>query len=392
MGKALQNLKILDFSTLLPGPLATMHLGDLGAEVLRVTTGTRQDILERQPPLIAENGCSAVTAQLNRNKRSILLNLREPEAVEIVKRLIQDYDILIEQFRPGVMKRLGLDYDTLSAIQPGLIYCSITGYGHGNSMSQRAGHDINYLALGGVSGYSGTGDMAPQLTGIQIADLAGGSCNAIIGILAAVIHRMETGKGQFIDISMTDGVMALNAIEGAACLVTGQAPKPGAALLNGGTIYDNYATKDGKTVSFGGLEEKFKREFCKRLGHDEWADSNIEGDPAVKAEIRAIIKGKTLAEWKTLMADADCCFEPVLDLNEVFESRLARERQMVVDVPVEGGGTVRQIGSPFKFSETPASYVHAGRAASLGETREVLRGFSYTDAEIDGFISHGALK
>jgi crotonobetainyl-CoA:carnitine CoA-transferase CaiB-like acyl-CoA transferase len=317
METALQGLKILDFTTLLPGPFATMNLADMGAEVLRVTTAMRHDLLDDLPPLLEGGNYSAAAAYPGRNKRSVLLNLREAEAVGIVKKLISEYDIIIEQFRPGVMERLGLGYDALSAVNPRLIYCSLSGYGHGNSMSDRAGHDINYLSLGGVAGYSGKYAEGPSLNGIQIADVASGSANAVIAILAAVICRTRSGAGQFLDISMTDGVMAFNSLWGAGCLYSGESPEPESTLLNGGTMYDYYETRDGRHVAFGGLEPKFWEAFCRAL---------------------------------------------------------------------------KQPGSPYKFSETPVRFDHAGKPPSRDETETVLRGFGYSDPEIERMFSAGALK
>jgi len=386
-------LKILDFSTLLPGPFATMNLGDLGADILRITTTTRQDLLDVLPPLLPGENYSATSAQMNRNKRSLMLNLQEPRAIEIIKKLIMEYDIVVEQFRPGVMKKLALDYETLSKINPRLIYCSITGYGHGNSMSRRAGHDINYLSLSGIPGYSGRNGEPPSLNGIQIADVAGGSFNAVIGILTAVIHRMNTGEGQFVDISMTDGMMAFHAIWGPACLLTGEAPEPEGTLLNGGTIYDYYETKDGKYISYGGLEPKFWNSFCKKLGREEWIPLGVNGaGPEIKEEIREIIRGKTFDEWMETMKDADACFEPVLSLREALESPLAKERNMVVRVSDGNGGSFRQIGSPYKLSATPPRFDHAGRPVSREETAAILKSFGYSGGEIKEMFRKGVLK
>jgi crotonobetainyl-CoA:carnitine CoA-transferase CaiB-like acyl-CoA transferase len=393
MKRALENLKILDFSTLLPGPFATMNLGDLGAEVLRVTTTTRVDLLEVLPPLLSEKNYSATGAQINRNKRTLTLNLHEPKAIAIIKKLILEYDIIVEQFRPGVMKKLGLDYETLSQINPKLIYCSITGYGQGNSMSHRAGHDINYLSLGGVSGYSGRKGEAPSLNGIQIADIAGGSYNAIIGILTAVIHRLNSGEGSYVDTSMTDGMIAFHAIWGPGCLQTEEAPQPEETLLNGGTLYDYYETKDGKYFSYGGLEPKFWESFCKHLHREEWIPLGVSGAGSeIKEEIKKILLSKTYEEWTDIMKDADACFEPVLTLSEVFQSQLVKEREMVVQVPDGDSGMLKQIGSPYKLSATPPRYDHAGKPASPEETESILLELGYSPIEVAEMSKAGVLK
>jgi crotonobetainyl-CoA:carnitine CoA-transferase CaiB-like acyl-CoA transferase len=389
---ALQGVKILDFTTLLPGPFATVNLADMGADVLRVTTTTRHDLVDALPPILEDGSYSVAAAYLGRNKRSVLLNLREAGAIEVVKSLVSVYDIVIEQFRPGVMEKLGLDYGALSAVNPRLIYCSLTGYGHGNSMSDRAGHDINYLSLSGVAGYSGRSVEGPSLAGIQIADVSAGSSNAMIAILAAVICRLQSGRGQFLDISMTDGAMALHAMWGANCLYAEESPKREGTLLNGGTLYDYYETKDGRHVSFGGLEPKFWESFCRVLGHEEWIPLTVDAGPAVKAEAKRILRSKDLSEWVEAFRNADACFEPVLTLGEALQSPLARERKMAVDVPAGEGRAIRQPGSPYKFSATPARFERAGRPPSLAETKEVLREFGYSEAEIEDLAASGALK
>ncbi|MDR2133003.1 MAG: CoA transferase [Clostridiales Family XIII bacterium] len=389
---ALDGVRILDFSTLLPGPFATMHLADMGADVLRVVTATRHDLLDALPPLIEGENYSAASAQLSRNKRSVLLNLREPAAVELVKRLISRYDIVVEQFRPGVMEKLGLGYETLSAVNPRLIYCSLTGYGHGNSMSLRAGHDIDYLSLGGVAGYSGRKAEGPSLNGIQIADVAAGSGNAMIAILAAVIRRARSGRGQFLDISMTDGVMAFHAMWGANCLYSGESPERESTLLNGGTLYDYYETKDGRHIAFGGLEPKFWESFCRALGREDWIPLTVNAGSEVKAEARRIFRTRDLRHWLEVFRDADACVEPVLAPGEALRSRLAREREMVVNVPAGEGRALKQVGSPYKFSETPVRFRHAGRPPSLDETKTILREFGCTESEIEDLDACGALR
>jgi len=221
MAGPLKSLKILDFSTLLPGPFATLCLADLGADVLQVVSGSRPDLFDFQPPFIPGTKISAASAHLRRNKRSITLNLKDPRATRIIHQLLTDYDIIVEQFRPGVMAKLGLDYESLRHINTSLIYCSITGYGQTGPLRDRAGHDMNYIARSGVASYSGKKDTGPSLMGMQVADY-GGSYNAIIGILAALAHRHVTGEGQYVDVSMTDGMIAFNVTFGAAYLVNGQ--------------------------------------------------------------------------------------------------------------------------------------------------------------------------
>jgi len=392
MNGPLEGIKILDFTTLLPGPLATMHLADLGADVLRVSTGTRVDMLDFTPPLLPGKNFSAAGAQLARSKRSILLNLREPEAVQIVKDLVAEYDIVIEQFRPGVMDRLGIGYEALSAINPRVIYCAITGYGKDNSLADKAGHDIDYLSLAGVMGYSGRRGEVPSLMGVQGADISGGTQNAVISVLAAVIARGKTGRGQYLDVSMTDGAMALNAIWGPGAMLTGSSPGPEDTMLNGGMLYDFYETKDGKILAYGGLEPKFWESFCRTLGREEWIEKTVDAGPEIKAEVREIFRTKDRDEWLAIFAEADCCLEPVLELHEALLSDYAKERGMAIEVPDAEGGVIPQIGSPFKFSDTPVVYKFAGRPGSAEETKENLLAEGYCAEQIDEWIRKGVLK
>jgi crotonobetainyl-CoA:carnitine CoA-transferase CaiB-like acyl-CoA transferase len=318
------------------------------------------------------------------------LNLKDPRAKGIVQKLVVEYDILIEQFRPGVMARLSLDYETLKTANPGLIYCSLTGYGQTGSLKDRAGHDINYLARSGIMSYSGRKASGPCLTGIQIADIASGSNNAVIGILAAVIHRQRTGEGQHVDVSMTDGVVAFNAISGAAFLVDGTENRREEGFLNGGSLYDFYETKDGRYLSFGGLEPQFFAAFCETIGRPDLIPGSVFPPelPRVKEEVREALKTKTREEWMALFAKVDACVEPVLALGEALADPHVSARGLVVEVDLPGEGTVRQLGHPIRYSATPPEYRSAGVPAGT-HTREVLRELGYTDAEIEKFEKTG---
>jgi crotonobetainyl-CoA:carnitine CoA-transferase CaiB-like acyl-CoA transferase len=393
MAGALKSLKILDFTTLLPGPYATMCLADMGADVLRVISGSRPDLVDFFPPFVPGTKLSAVAAQLGRGKRCMALNLKDPRAIRIIHQLVAEYDIVIEQFRPGVMAKFSLAYEDLKKINPGIIYCSLTGYGQTGPLRDRAGHDINYIARSGVMSYSGKKESGPCLLGIQIADVASGSNNAVIGILAAVVHRRDTGRGQHIDVSMTDGMIAFNAMFGAAFLVDGREPVRDGDYVNGGSLYDYYETRDGKYVGFGGLEPQFFTNFCNTVNRPDLISGGVspKGVDQIKKEIRLIFLMKTRDEWVEIFNRTDACFEPVMTLAEVFSDRLAIEREMVVDVPLPGGGRVRQIGNPVKFSETPPEYRQAGVAGGAN-TREVLTGLGYTDQEIDAFEKTGLFK
>jgi alpha-methylacyl-CoA racemase len=390
MAGPLKNLKVLDFTTLLPGPYATMLLADMGADVLRVVSGSRPDLTAFIPPFLPKTKTAAISAFLGRSKRCMALNLKDPRGIRIVHQLLADYDIVIEQFRPGVMAKLGLDYESLKKINPSLIYCSISGYGQTGPFRDRAGHDINYLARSGMIAYSGTKESGPMLMGMQIADVASGSNHAVIGILAAANYRASTGEGQNIDISMTDGAIAFNAMVGASFLVGGRDPGQCEWLLNGGSFYDYYETKDGKYMSVGSLEPHFFKAFCEGIGRPDLIAGTVSPPhiDKVKAEVRHIFKTKTRDEWTAIFEKMDACVEPVLTLAEALADPLVEGRQMVVELDVPGGGTVRQIASPIKFSETEMQYKSIG-APPGAHTREVLRHLGYPDADIDDFEKTG---
>ena len=235
---ALEGLKILDFSTLLPGPFSTLLLADLGADVLKVSSKSKPDIVIDYPPYVEGTDISANQAWLGRNKKTISLNLKSPEAIEIIKKLVMEYDIVMDQFRPGVMDKLGIGYEALKKINPRVIYCSLTGYGNTGAMKDAAGHDINYLSRSGNMDVAGRKSTGPALYNMQIADVAVGSMNSVIGILAAVYYREKTGEGQFIDIAMQDGLIPFTTMDGTAFLATGKEPKREGERLNGGCMYD----------------------------------------------------------------------------------------------------------------------------------------------------------
>lgn len=394
MSGPLTSLKILDFSTLLPGPFASMLLADLGADIIRVESPTRPDIVRQKPPFVRDT--SSWHAMLNRSKRSLGLDLKQPGAAQIVKQLVRRYDIVLEQFRPGVMDRLGVGYAELSAINPELIYCALTGYGQTGPYRHRAGHDINYLALSGIAAHTGRSRQqgkggGPLPLGVQVADVGAGSYGAIMGILAAVIHRQQTGEGQFVDVSMFDGALAWNGLAVADALA-GASPRREEELLNGGTFYDYYETADGRYLAVGSLEPKFWRGFCQALGRPDLIPSALAQPPgkqqALKAEISATIRTRPLAEWQTIFAKADVCVEPVLAPEEAVDHPQAQARELLVDVPMPNGEPQPQVAHPLKFSHTAPTYRHVG--VPLGaHTEEILREVGYDEAEIMAFTEAG---
>jgi crotonobetainyl-CoA:carnitine CoA-transferase CaiB-like acyl-CoA transferase len=393
MSGPLDNIKVLDFTPLLPGPFATLYLSDMGAKVLRVTSASRSDPLEARLPIVPGKSISAMSAYLGRGKRSINLNLKNPRTAEIIHRLVGQYDIVIEAFRPGVMAKLGFDYQNLSRVNPAIIYCSLTGFGQTGPLSHKAGHDINFVARSGIPSYSGRRESGPSLMGMQIADVAAGALNAVVGILAAVIRRKETGEGQYIDISMTDGMIAFNALYGAAFLGGAGEPVREGERLNGGILYDFYETKDGEHMSLGAVEPKFFDAFCERIDRMDLAAGGISPPDIdrVKSEIRAVFKSKTRSEWVEIFQDVDACVEPVVHLPEALTGSHAKAREMVMDVDFADGGKIRQVANPIKFSGSRQEHCFAG-APGGAHTKEVVLELGYTEDEYESMEAAGVFS
>lgn len=384
----LASLKVLDFSTLLPGPFASLLLADMGAEVLRIESPTRMDLLRVLPP--HDQGTSASHSYLNRNKRSLALDLKQPDALAVVKQLLQDHDILLEQFRPGVMERLGLGYEALKAINPRLIYVSITGYGQTGPYKDRAGHDINYLALAGLASYTGRRDSGPLPLGIQAADIAGGSLHGVIGLLAAVIARQHSGLGQHLDVSMTDCAFSLNALAGAGYLACGITPGREDQVLNGGSFYDYYRSRDGRWLSVGSLEPGFMQQLCAALGRPELAAQGLspqaEQQQALKQALQIEFEKRDFSELCELFAGTDACVEPVLSLAEAVEHPQLKARELVTQVPKGDGTSQAQMACPLKFSEGLPAPRYVG--ATLGQhTDQVLEELGFSAQRIEALRS-----
>jgi len=387
----LKGLRILDFTTLLPGPYATQLLADMGAEVLRVESPTRPDLIKFMPPTIGK--VSAAHASVNRNKKSIAIDLKNDKAKEIVEKLLGDYDIVIEQFRPGVMKRLGLDYDSLKQIQPKLIYCSITGYGQTGPLKDRAGHDINYLALSGLASYSGRKETGPILSGTQIADIAGGSHHAVMAIQAAIIQRLSTGEGQYLDISMSDTALALTTMFGANALASGNAPELGGEMLNGGLFYDYYQTLDGRYLSVGSLEPAFSTQLLSALGLTEWmgkfSDQRPETQKEVRTKLTEVFKQQNYTHWVELFSALDVCVEPVLTLVEAFNHPHFLARGMVTEAIDSEGRSIPQINTALPFKN---EQVHQAGKTLGADSDEILRGVGYSADEVNELKKSRCIK
>lgn len=392
MSLPLEGIKVLDLSRYLPGPLATQILADFGAEIIKIED--RQGELGRfLPPMIDDT--SARFYAVNRNKKSIGLDLKQPEGKEIFKKLAAEADIIVDQFRPDVMSKLGLGYETLKEINPRIIYCIITGYGLTGPMRDAAGHDINYLNISGITELLGTKEGPPAMSGVQIADTAGGSLYSVIAILLALAAREKTGKGQLCDVAMMDGALSLLSYTIGEWSGGGNLPKRGNELLTGGyATYNNYECKDGKYVSLGAVEAKFWASFCKKLGKEEFIplQMDITRQPELEASIQSIMLTKTRDEWVEFFADSDICFTPVLTLDEMAQHPQVLARGMIHTLPdFQGSGKdLVCTGVPIKLSETPGEAKMV--FAKTGQhTDEVLAGLGYSMSQIEQLHKDGVV-
>ena len=393
----LSGVKVLDLSRLLPGPFCSLLLADLGADVLKVEDTGMGDYVRWTPPYLGgeeaqQNGTgSAQFNALNRNKRSIQLDLKNEAGREILLKLVAEHDVVLESFRPGVLDKLGVGYETMKGVNPGVVYCAITGYGQDGPFKLRAGHDMNYLGLNGLLGLTGAKDGAPVQAAGQIADIGGGAQMAAIAILAALIRQRATGEGANVDISMTDGAMSWLAMPAASALA-GDSRKRGEVDLAGQwACYVPYEAADG-WVSCGALEPKFWKSFCEGVERPDLIEKQfalVGSDD--HAEIAEVFKSRMRSEWVAFNAERDCCIEPVLELDEALESELVKERGMVMSVEQPGVGEVRQLAPPFVIDgERPN---RAEPAPAFGEhTDAVLTGLGYDAAAIAELRESGAVK
>ncbi len=393
--RPLEGMKVLDLTRLLPGPYGTMLLGDLGAEVIKVEEPEQGDYARWYSVRIKNIGARHLL--LNRNKKSITLNLKKPEGRTIFLKMVKDgADVLIEQFRPGVMDRLGLGYKELARINPRLVYCSLTGFGQDGPYKDLAGHDLNYIGLGGILGLTGPKGGSPIVPGIQVADLVGGGLYSVIGILTAIVNRQRTGRGQYIDISMFDGIVSLIPDAAAMFFSEGESPRAGERRLLGGLPqYQVYQTKDGKYVAIGALEEKFWVNLCKGIGKPEWAQEiPKEKEPRceeIMAEMAKIFKTKTQREWLDILMKLDACVTAVQTIEEVFADPHVLHRKMVVETEHPQAGRLPQIGIPIKFSDTPGEI--RTPAPEIGEhTEEILKKLGYKVKEIEQLRKQGIIR
>lgn len=359
--------------------MATLHFADMGADVIKIEDTEAGDYAR---------GMSFLFQLLNRNKRAIRLDLKRQQGREVFLRLAKTAEVLVEGFRPGVMAKLGLGYDALAAINPLLVYCSITGYGQDGPYADRVGHDINYLGYAGVGDQIGTQE-APVVPNFQIADLLGGALTPVMGILAALIDARSCGRGRYVDVAMTDAVLAHAVLPLLGFLEHGKPPERGTSMLGGGLpCYNLYGTRDGRYMAVGALERKFWETLCDILGCVELKGKHIVyGEEArpVKERLAAIFAGRTQREWGEVFARADCCVSPVLRMNETLADEQVRSRGMVV-----AQAELTQFALPVKFSEF--EFAISRSAPEPGEhTNEILREAGYDKGEIDALRASGVI-
>jgi crotonobetainyl-CoA:carnitine CoA-transferase CaiB-like acyl-CoA transferase len=375
MSLPLEKIRVLDFTMLLPGPWCTLMLADFGAEVIKIEEPTKGDYIRWYPPSI--RGISARHLLINRNKKSMTLNLKEQQGRQVLSRLLETADVLVDGFRPGVMARLGFGYKRVSEINPRVIYCSISGYGQDGPYSNLVGHDINYLGIAGILDITGQQDGPPVIPGVQISDIASGGMMAVIAILIALIARNKTGKGQYLDISMLDGNIAqLYAIAG-DYFAAGVSPKRGeikgeSRVLGGYACYSIYKTRDNKYITVAPLEEKFWATLCEKLGRSDLVGLQFDPkmQPKIRSDLQDIFVKKTRDEWVREFDGLDVCLGPVNTVEEALSDPQVVSRGMVVEVEHPEIGMVPQIGIPIKLSE------------SKGEIRKPAPGFGQDTEEI----------
>lgn len=377
---ALSGVTVLDLSRLLPGPFASMILADHGARVI----------------CIEDRRFSAEFLKNNtvyRNKEHMTLNLKSKQGRAIFFKLAGSADVILEGFRPGVTTRLGVDYKSVSELNPKIVYCSITGYGQTGPYRDVAGHDVNYLSRAGVLDLIGEAGRPPSIPGVQIADMASGGMNAVIGVLMALFTRQQTGKGQYIDISMTDGSVSLLSMAANFSFLTGSPVlRADSFLSHRYACYNTYETADGRYLSIGAVESRFWKILCDHFKVPEYI--NLQYDDMHKDELKAFLKKiflqKSLAQWEEELGNMDICWAPVKNLSEVIKDPLFKDREMICEFTDDGGSKFFVPGVPVKLSDTPGN-VRTPPPGFGKNTRSILAELGYNDIEIEQLGEDGII-
>jgi alpha-methylacyl-CoA racemase len=402
MSLPLEGIRVLDLSRLLPGGFCSLLLADFGADVLKVEDTGMGDYIRWSPPYYEgahDSAKSALFLSLNRNKRSIRLDLKNERGREVLLALVRESDVVLESFRPGVLDRLGVGYERMREENPGIVYCAISGYGQDGPKRNASGHDMNYLGLIGLLGLTGERGGEPVQAAGQIADLGGGALMGAFGILAALRERdggggqPGSGEGQLVDVSMADGALSWLAMVAASYFAGEDVPRRGELPLAGSLIcYRPYECSDG-WVSLGALEPKFWQGFCRGVGREDLLAAQFERPgSAAHAQVQEIFKARTRDEWEAFARENDCCLEPVLELDEALSSELVQARGMVVELDQPGAERpVRQLGLPVKLTRTPGDHARLPGPALGEHTEQVLLAAGYSEADVAELLADGAV-
>jgi len=392
MPAALEGITVLDFTRLLPGPFCTQLLCNLGAEVIKIEDPKLGDYMRSVPPIVHD--VSYPFLMVNRGKRSLSVDLKTPEGQEIVHKLARGSDVVVEQFRPGVMARLRVAYDDLAMMNPRLVYCSFSGYGQTGPYKDLPGHDLNFQALAGILGVTtGREDKAPAIPGVPIADLASGF-NAALAILAALRVRDRTGRGEFIDVSIYDTAVALMVLGLARFLATGEEPVAGETLLTGSfPFYSLYETKDGRWLSVATVEPKFWSRMCELIGAPDLAEKQFK-DGAERFQVAQALadkfRGRTLAEWEAMVAKENLPITGVKRVSEVVRDPHVKARGLLPVVDVSGLWKLQVIAHPAKHATLETR--NPTRVPAKGQdTEEILRSLGYTARQIQTLAKKGVV-
>lgn len=383
----LAGVRVLDLTRLLPGGFLTALLADLGADVVKVEEPQLGDYTRWDEPRLGSESASSWV--LNRNKRSLAVDLKRPEGVGLFLHLAERAQVVVESFRPGVVDRLGIGYAAVSARNPAVVYASLNGYGSDGDLRDAAGHDINYIAYAGVLGMTGPAGGPPCPPGVQVGDVGGASMLGV-GLLASLYRAASSGRGEHVEVAMYDVALAWTSLHAGGSFATGDRGAPGGMRLNGGLpCYGVYRCKDGGHISVGALEPKFWAAFCAGIGRPDLVERRT--DPAARSEVAEAVSRRTRQEWVAHFEGRDACVAPVLDLFEALHHPLARQRHMVVEAEHPDLGTAPQLGTPVRLGGHAAP---PGRAPSPhgGDTVAVLREAGIGDDECERLLAAGVVR
>jgi alpha-methylacyl-CoA racemase len=393
MDLPLSGIRILDLARLVPGAYASQMMADFGADVIKIEEPGSGDYSRSMQPS-GPGGMGLYFLALNRNKRSVTLNLKSEQGRAIFLHMVNKADVVLESFRPGVLERLGLGYTQLKEQKRGIIYCAISGYGQDGPYQLRAGHDLNYAGYAGLVHSNRSTHGEPVMPPTQFGDLAGGGQMAMIGILTALVGRAQTGEGRKIDASMTEGLLSLFSLSATTYLNTGKVPRPGHSTLDGGLpCYNIYETQDGKHVTLAALEPKFWQTFCMRIGHLELLPLHMPVGPGEQNEARellkAIFKARTRDEWLTELAEIDACVGPVYDIGEALNDAQAQAREVSITGSIDGE-PFQSLSSFPRISDVKIEQRYAPPRLSE-HTEEILQEYGYNSVDIAKYRAEGII-